>query len=53
MNQIVVDTDVASHIFNWHSLGDYYVNALRRVRVDPVLHDNGGVANGRDLGRLG
>ncbi len=28
MNQIVVDTDVASYIFNWHSLGEYYVNAL-------------------------
>ena len=29
MNQIVVDTDVASYIFNWHSLAPGYVNALR------------------------
>ena len=29
MSQIVVDTDVASYIFNWHSLAEQYVNALR------------------------
>lgn len=29
MSQIVVDTDVASYIFNWHSSAQRYVNALR------------------------
>ena len=29
MSQIVVDTDVASYIFNGHSLAQQYVNALR------------------------
>jgi len=29
MSQIVVDTDVASYIFNWHSLAREYVGALR------------------------
>ena len=29
MKQIVVDTDVASYIFNWHSSAPRYVNALR------------------------
>ena len=29
MSQIVVDTDVASYIFNWHTLAQRYVNALR------------------------
>lgn len=29
MSQIVVDTDVASYIFNWHTLARQYVNALR------------------------
>jgi tRNA(fMet)-specific endonuclease VapC len=29
MSQIVVDTDVASYIFNWHSLAQSYVDALR------------------------
>lgn len=29
MNQIVVDTDVASYIFNWHTLAERYANALR------------------------
>ena len=29
MSQIVVDTDVASYIFNWHTLAQHYVNALR------------------------
>ena len=29
MNQIVVDTDVASYIFNWHSLAQRYADALR------------------------
>ena len=25
MSQIVIDTDVASYIFNWHSLAQQYV----------------------------
>ena len=29
MSQIVVDTDVASYIFNWHSLAQQYADALR------------------------
>ena len=29
MSQIVVDTDVASYLFNWHSLAQDYANALR------------------------
>ena len=29
MSQIVVDTDVASYIFNWPSLAQRYSNALR------------------------
>lgn len=29
MSQIVVDTDVASYIFNWHSSAQGYVDALR------------------------
>jgi predicted nucleic acid-binding protein len=29
MSQIVVDTDVASYIFNWHSSAQSYINALR------------------------
>jgi predicted nucleic acid-binding protein len=29
MSRIVVDTDVASYIFNWHSLGEHYVSVLR------------------------
>lgn len=29
MSQIVVDTDVASYIFNWHTLARQYVNTLR------------------------
>ena len=29
MSQIVVDTDVASYILNWHTLAQQYVNALR------------------------
>jgi len=33
MSQIVVDTDVASYIFNWHSLAQRYVNALRGSEV--------------------
>jgi tRNA(fMet)-specific endonuclease VapC len=28
MSQIVVDTDVASYLFNWHSLEQNYANAL-------------------------
>ncbi len=29
MSRIVVDTDIASYIFNWHSSAKYYVDALR------------------------
>jgi tRNA(fMet)-specific endonuclease VapC len=29
MSRIVVDTDVASYIFNWHSSAQHYVDALR------------------------
>ena len=29
MSQIVVDTDVASYIFNWHSLAPQFADALR------------------------
>ena len=29
MSQIVVDTDIASYIFNWHSSAKIYVDALR------------------------
>ena len=29
MSRIVVDTDVASYLFNWHSLAQGYANALR------------------------
>ena len=29
MSQIVVDTDVASYIFNWHSLAQQYADALQ------------------------
>jgi len=29
MSQIVVDTDVTSYIFNWHSSAQSYVDALR------------------------
>ena len=29
MSQVVVDTDIASYIFNWHSLAQRYVDALR------------------------
>jgi tRNA(fMet)-specific endonuclease VapC len=29
MSRIVVDTDVASYIFNWHSLAPQYADALR------------------------
>ena len=29
MSQVVVDTDVASYIFNWHSVAQHYVDALR------------------------
>ena len=28
MSQIVVDTDVASYLFNWHSAAQNYANAL-------------------------
>jgi tRNA(fMet)-specific endonuclease VapC len=33
MNQIVVDTDVASYIFNWHSSAKHYVDALRGAQL--------------------
>jgi tRNA(fMet)-specific endonuclease VapC len=29
MSRVVVDTDVASYIFNWHSLAQSYADALR------------------------
>lgn len=29
MRQIVVDTDVASYIFNWHSMAQQFADALR------------------------
>ena len=29
MSQIVVDTDVASYIYNWHSLAEHYAEVLR------------------------
>jgi predicted nucleic acid-binding protein len=29
MSQIVVDTDVATYIFNWHSLAQQYADSLR------------------------
>jgi tRNA(fMet)-specific endonuclease VapC len=35
MSLIVVDTDVASFIFNWHSLAQHYTEALRGS--EPVL----------------
>ena len=33
MSQVVVDTDVASYIFNWHSSAQRYVNALRGAEL--------------------
>jgi tRNA(fMet)-specific endonuclease VapC len=33
MNQIVVDTDVASYIFNWHSSAQRFVDALRGAQL--------------------
>ena len=38
MSQIVVDTDVASYIFNWHSLAQHYADALRGSEL--VYADN-------------
>lgn len=29
MNQVVVDTDVASYVFNWHSTAQRYIDGLR------------------------
>ena len=29
MNQIVVDTDVASYLFNWHTLAERYSGLLK------------------------
>jgi len=37
MSRIVVDTDVASYIFNWHSLAQRYADACARLRVDSLL----------------
>jgi hypothetical protein len=37
MSQIVVDTDVASYIFSWHSLAATVRRRLARVRTDSVL----------------
>jgi tRNA(fMet)-specific endonuclease VapC len=33
MSQIVVDTDVASYIFNWHSLAQGYSDALQGAEL--------------------
>ena len=33
MSRIVVDTDVASYIFNWHSSAQRYVDALRGAEL--------------------
>ena len=33
MNRIVVDTDVASYIFNWHSLARHYAEVLRGAEL--------------------
>lgn len=33
MSQIVVDTDVASYLFNWHSSAQSYVNILRGAEL--------------------
>jgi tRNA(fMet)-specific endonuclease VapC len=33
MNRIVVDTDVASYIFNWHSSAQRFVDALRGAQL--------------------
>jgi tRNA(fMet)-specific endonuclease VapC len=33
MSQVVVDTDVVSYIFNWHSSVQRYVNALRGAEL--------------------
>lgn len=33
MSRIVVDTDVASYIFNWHSLAPQYADAMRRSEL--------------------
>jgi len=29
MSQIVIDTDIASYLFNWHSLAQQWVDVLR------------------------
>ena len=50
MSQIVVDTDVASYIFKWHTLAQQYVSALRGS--DPVLHAGRGTPHRRNAGRL-
>jgi len=31
MSQIVVDTDVACYIFNWHTMAQQYVKRAARV----------------------
>lgn len=33
MKQIVVDTDIASYLFNWHSSAQRYLDALRGARL--------------------
>jgi tRNA(fMet)-specific endonuclease VapC len=33
MNKILVDTDIASYIFNWHSSAKQYVDALRGAQL--------------------
>jgi tRNA(fMet)-specific endonuclease VapC len=33
MNRIVVDTDIATYIFNWHSSAQRYVDALRGAEL--------------------
>lgn len=33
MRQAVVDTDVASYIFNWHSMAEKYLGALREFEL--------------------
>jgi hypothetical protein len=49
MSQIVVDTDVASYIFNWHSSAQRYVDALRGSELILSVHFMGD-ASGRGSG---
>ena len=50
MSQIVVDSDVASYIFNLHSLSQRYIHLVRGSESHSVLHVSCGIANGRDFG---